>query len=466
LDLHGNSKRKEYIPGGGKDENVFDIQMGVSINIFIKTNTKKDRTLADVFHADVYGKRETKYSLLLENTLSTIKWNKIVPSKPFYFFLPKDFIHQDDYNKGFSLKDLFLVTSPGIKTERDNITIHFTEQSLENVLSLFCKLESVEIKSHFDLGNDSRDWKIAWAKQDLLDNRNSGKTILMQYRPFDYRYTYYTGKSKGFIGTPGHKVVKHFLGTENIGLVFLRNMPSFEKWSGIFITDKPVEFGIGGSFPGNTAPIAPLYLYPDKSSLDKNEKRHPNFNMEIVDSIAAKTGLIFTTEKQDDENTFAPIDLLDYIYAVLYSNKYRTKYREFLKIDFPRVPYPENAEQFQKLASIGSLLRSLHLMENVSPVMDVANFPVAGTNEAETINYNYQEKSVCINKQQYFDNISLETWNYYIGGYRPAEKWLKDRKGRVLSFDDIEHYQKIIAVLKMTIELQAQIDEVVGNEIL
>jgi predicted helicase len=178
--------------------------------------------------------------------------------------------------------------------------------------------------------------------------------------------------------------------------------------------------------------------------------------MPVVVEIASKTGLSFTEEKDDTENTFAPIDILDYIYAVLYSNNYRRKYKEFLKIDFPRVPYPENAEQFQKLASIGSLLRGLHLMENVSPIMGMADFPATGTNKVESVNY--KAEKVYVNKKQCFENIPLEIWGYCIGGYQPAEKWLKDRKVRVLSFEDIEHYQKIIAVLKMTIALQARID--------
>jgi predicted helicase len=207
--------------------------------------------------------------------------------------------------------------------------------------------------------------------------------------------------------------------------------------------------------------VFPLYLYPDVHSLDKTETRRPNLNPSIVRGIAAKTGLVFTAEKQADESAFAPIDILNYIYAVLYSNTYRAKHREFLKIDFPRVPYPENAERFQKLASIGSLLRGLHVMENVSPATDTAGFPVAGTNEIETVKY--KAGNVYVNKHQYFENVPLEAWEYYIGGYQPAQKWLKDRKGRVLSFEDIEHYQKIITVLKSTIELQAWIDAVIQN---
>jgi predicted helicase len=352
---------------------------------------------------------------------------------------------------------MFPVTSPGIKTERDSVTIHFTEQALQKTIDSFLRLDASEIRAQFKLGKDSRDWKVEWAKKDLTDNMNSGKKLVIHYRPFDYRFTFYTGKSKGFIGTPGHKAVKHFLAGENLGLVFLRNMPAFEKWSGVFITDKPVEFGIGGSFPGNTAPIAPLYLYSEKGDLDKIEKRQPNLNNEIVEAITQNTGLLFNNEKTEDNKTFAPIDILDYIYAVLHSPAYRIKYKELLKIDFPRIPYPESAEQFCRLASLGSILRKLHLMEDVSPAYDKATFPVAGSNEIATLKY--ENGKVFINKTQYFDNVPLEAWEFYIGGYQPAQKWLKDRKGRTLIFDEIEHYRKIITVLSLTVDLQRQIDE-------
>jgi predicted helicase len=190
--------------------------------------------------------------------------------------------------------------------------------------------------------------------------------------------------------------------------------------------------------------------------LDEIEKRRPNLNDEIVQIIAQNTGLQFTNEKTEDDKTFAPIDLLDYIYAVLHSPAYRTKYKELLKIDFPRIPYSESAEQFCRLAAIGSVLRKLHLMENVSPAYDKATFPIAGSNEIATLKY--EKGKVFINKTQYFDKVPLEAWDFYIGGYQPAQKWLKDRKGRTLVFDEIEHYRKIITVLALTLDLQKQID--------
>jgi predicted helicase len=208
---------------------------------------------------------------------------------------------------------------------------------------------------------------------------------------------------------------------------------------------------------GSAAYIFPLYLYSEKGDLDKTDNRHPNLNNEIVQSITQLTELQFTNEKTDDDKTFAPIDILDYIYAVLHSPAYRTKYKELLKIDFPRIPYPESAEQFCRLASIGSVLRQLHLMEDVSPAHDKATFPIAGSNEIAALKY--EKGKVFINKTQYFDKVPTEAWEFYIGGYQPAQKWLKDRKGRTLIFDEIEHYRKIITVLALTLDLQKQIDE-------
>jgi predicted helicase len=454
LDLHGNSKRKEYIPGGGKDENVFDIQMGTSINIFIKTGAGKNRDSAEVFHADLYGKRVFKYSFLGENFLPEVKWSRLTPSGPFYFFVPKDFSGQAGYERGFSVKDLFLVYNSGVKTDRDALFIDFEKSALEGrIQKLLSGVYNDAFREKYSI-HDSGSYKLT--RVIIGEKYNQDNIRSIQYRPFDNRHIYY---KKGITSRPAYEVVKHFLGGENIALILLRNMPPFENWSGIFITANMAEFGIGGSFPGNSAPLFPLYLYPDKTELDSTAERRPNLNMEIVNGIAEKTRLQFSREKEDNETVFAPVDILDYIYAVLYSSNYRTKYREFLKIDFPRVPYPESAEQFQKLASIGSLLRSLHLMENISPAVNLADFPAAGTNEIEKAFYN--GGNVFINKQQYFENIPLEVWGYYIGGYQPAEKWLKDRRGRLLSFEDIEHYQKIITVLKMTAEIQRQIDGVI-----
>jgi predicted helicase len=241
-----------------------------------------------------------------------------------------------------------------------------------------------------------------------------------------------------------------------VGLVVCR-LSATDLWNLVGITKYITDNSFVSNRTKERCYVFPLYLYPQKEDLDKTEKRQPNLSNEIVQAIAQKTGLQFINEKTDSDKTFAPIDLLDYIYAVLHSPAYRAKYKELLKIDFPRIPYPESTEQFCRLAAIGSVLRKLHLMEDVSPANDKATFPIAGSNEIATLKY--ENGKVFINKTQYFDNVPLEAWDFYIGGYQPAQKWLKDRKGRTLIFDEIEHYRKIITVLSLTVDLQRQIDE-------
>jgi predicted helicase len=452
LDLHGNAKKQETTPDGGKDENVFDIQVGVSVNIFIKTGKKKDDESARIFHYDLYGRRDVKYNFLLEHTLLSISWAELYPRENFYFFVKKNFDGIDDYNSGFSVQDLFKVNSVGIVTGRDDLAIQMSKEELEKVLNDFsaCGVEEARIK--YKLGKDSRDWSVERAQKDLTNSGIDANNIReINYRPFDIRWTYYNGNSKGFhcMARARARVMGHLLSKNNLGLMVCRQ----QKTNGFhhcLVHSNIVESSYVSNKTSEIGSTFPLYIY----SFD-NTERQPNFNTLIIDKIAETIGLVFTNEKQDRGNTFAPIDVLDYIYAVLYNNKYREKYKEFLKIDFPRVPYPQNTEQFLKYASIGSLLRNLHLLENVSPEADLADFPIAGTNEIETVSY--KDEKVFINKHQYFENVPPEIWSYYIGGYQPAEKWLKDRKGRALSFDDIEHYQKITAVLKTTIALQQQL---------
>jgi predicted helicase len=460
LDLHGNSKKKETAPDGGKDVNIFDITVGVSINLFIKTGIKKDNELATVYHYDMYGERETKNQFLLENTLSTINWKILPIEPPHYFFVRKDFDNKYLYEQGFLVSELFTANSAGIVTARDDFTIHDTAESLKETITEFLSLDNEKARVQFNLGKDVRDWSVAGARKDLVPNPvkdpnpNFDKIVKISYRPFDIRYTYYTGHSKGFHCMPRGEIMRNFIIGENVGLVFKRGFT--ENAAPAFITNKIIDFR-NWSRPGMQGGdyLAPLYIYP----FDNPNERTPNLNEAIVAFLSEKIGLTLTAEKQGNENTFAPIDILDYIYAVLYSNKYREKFREFLKIDFPRVPYPTSTEEFRIFSSIGSVLRNLHLLENASPATDTANFPVSGSNVIEK--HSYTDNQVWVNKQQYFDNIPQATWEYYIGGYQPAKKWLKDRKGRILSFEDIEHYQKIITVISTTIRIQTQIDEVI-----
>ncbi len=217
--------------------------------------------------------------------------------------------------------------------------------------------------------------------------------------------------------------------------------------------------------------VFPLYIYPEITSnkdIFQTNERKPNLDEKIVAQFAEKIGLKFTPERGDamhrvfttqpDVTTFAPIDILDYIYAVLHSPTYRETYKEFLKIDFPRVPYPKNPETFWQLVKLGGVLRGLHLMESPTLENYITQYPENGNNVVGKIKY--ENGNVYINDTQYFKNVSESAWNFYIGGYQPAQKWLKDRKDRALQFEDILHYQKIIVALTETEKIMAEINEI------
>ena len=471
LNLHGNARKKETAPDGSSDKNVFDIMAGVSINLFIKTGNKKKGALADVLHHDLYGERESKYEFLWANNLNQVKFQKLALQAPQYFFVPMDYGLQAEYEKGLSVRDLFVNQNSGIQTKRDKLTVAFSEKEIYKVKNDLLKLDEIEIRQKYNLPEDGRDWTIAWAKSDIENNAPQIKPFL--YRPFDVRHTLYTGKTKGFIAYPRHNTMQHMFMAENIGLIFNRNNPV--RKTGVIFLSKHITDLRTWSAPGSegTDYLAPLYIYPEteQQNLDGQQTREPNLAPNIVKTIAAGLGLTFTPEKQTAEKTsdktFAPIDLLDYIYAVLHSPAYREKYKAFLKIDFPRVPYPTDKKQFRQLIKLGGQLRTLHLLE--SPTLDtlITGYPETGDHIITKPEYKITDPktrrgNVHINKKQYFTNVPETAWNFHIGGYQPAQKWLKDRKHRELTPDDVFHYQKIIVALFETERLMGEIDKLQG----
>jgi predicted helicase len=476
LNLHGNAKKKEVCPDGSADQNVFDIMQGVSINIFIKTGKKKKNELGKVFHADLQGKRDFKYENLNTHSINTFEWKQLQFNKPNYFFVPKNFDEIKKYEKGFKVDKLFTENVAGIETVRDAITIHFSAGSLKNVIKDFLNLDTIELAKCYNT-EDARDWKISRAKEDVklnINNPNVWQNIY--YRPFDIRQTFYSGKQNGFVCNGRYNVMKHLL-KPNLGLIVPRQ--TTQDWRHSFITNKIFEgnitasaklFGTGCGFP--------LYLYPETSgqqTLDQSTERVPNLNTAIVAQIGEKIGLRFVHEPVETlqcnvstttartsttpiRTTFAPIDILDYIYAVLHSPTYREKYKEFLKIDFPRVPYPKDAATFWALVALGSEIRQLHLLESPKVEEYITQYPEDGNNIVTKPKY--QDGKVYINDTQYFANVPEVAWHFYIGGYQPAQKWLKDRKERTLDFDDILHYQQMIVALTETARLMEEIDRI------
>lgn len=477
LDLHGNAKKKEVCPDGSVDQNVFDIMQGVSINLFIKTGSKKPKELGEVFHYDLYGKRDFKYNFLNQN-LKDLKWNNLKFEKPYFFFVPKDFGLQTKYEKGIRIDELLKLNSNGIETKCDSLSIHFNKIDLEKVINDF-KTEDVDsLKKIYSSKENSSGWNFENAKKSIESDVFYFEKI--QYRPFDIRETIITKNSGGFIGRSRFEVMKHFL-NPNIGLIIPRQTTQDYRHS--FITNKIVDGNITASAKlFGTGCVFPLYLYPEttaQQTLDGNTERTPNLNPEIVKQIEEGLGYFFSPEKPnyneqtEETNQLYPIDILDYIYAVLHSPSYREKYKEFLKIDFPRVPYPKNPRQFIDLVELGSQLRQIHLLE--SPVVEdyITQYPEDGTNIVGKLYYEKTTETlgrVYINHDktppsgagglQYFENVPEVAWNFYIGGYQPAQKWLKDRKERELSYEDILHYQKIIVALSETDRIMKEIDTI------
>lgn len=475
IDLHGNSKKKETAPDGSIDQNVFDIMQGVSINLFVKTGKKKADDLGQVFHYDLYGKREPKYSFLNDNNINSINFSLLENIAPNYFMVAKDFGAQSKYDNGVKVNELFPMNNVGIVTSRDSFVIDVNENDLIDRIKDFYILEAEDLKSKYSLKENST-WKIDAIK--LKTKCYDLKHITdITYRVFDCRKIYY---QNDFIERSRDEVMKQFLLGNNLGLVYKLGNAE-EKSASTMISKNIIDFR-SWSRPGMQGGdyISPLYLYNDSSqtSIEGTSERVPNLNMEIVNKIAKDLGLYFSPERPDyslqteETNQFYPIDILDYIYAVLHSPKYRETYKEFLKIDFPRVPYPKDVATFWKLVEIGQQIREIHLLE--SPIVEnfISSYPQDGTNivgkpsfKISLLEEGPREVTqpvgrVYINDTQYFENVPEVAWYFYIGGYQPAQKWLKDRKDMELSYEDIAHYNKIIVALTATDRLMKEVDEI------
>ena len=395
LDLHGNVKKREKAPDGSKDGNIFDIQQGVAIIIATKQKERIGKE-AKIFRADCFGTRENKFRYL-ETSFEEIKWEIISPTGDNLEWVVRDNKVAELYKQGFSITEIFPINSVCIVSGKDDEFIKFDKEQFTDV------------------------------------NIDSSKIKPLSYRAFDTRYINYDPK---IITRARFKVMKEFL-EENIGLTFIRNDQGSDNFSHIFVSKTLVD---GHLHPGLTY-AAPLYLHDDAGPKLANLK----------DSVVNKIEAIVGKTK--------PEDIFDYIYAVLNSPSYREKYKNLLKIDFPRVPYPTDANQFATLVEKGAELRTLHLLE--SPKLNdlVTTYPVSGSNLVEAISY--KNGNVYINATQYFGNVPEIAWNFYIGGYQPVQKWLKDRKGRTLTNDDIEHYQKMIVAIIETARIMKEIDKVI-----
>ena len=466
LDLHGNAKKKEKAPDGSVDQNVFDIQQGVAIGLLVKKPT--DKAKRNVYRADLYGVRESKYQTLWETDISKTEWSTLKPQGPFYLFSNQDYDLFSEYEKALPITEIMLTNSVGIVTARDALTIQWTEQDTWNTVKDFSTLPTEEARSKYNLGKDARDWKVDLAQKDLNDSgpvKEQLETIF--YRPFDIRHTYYTGHSRGFHCMPRAEVMQHMLAGDNLALHTCRQVIS-DSWQHILVTGDITDDSHVSNKSRERGYLFPLYLYPTEDSTLFDQPttnpggRRPNLAPEFIEDVSNRLELTFTDDgKGDLETTFGPEDVFHYIYAVFHAPTYRERYAEFLKIDFPRVPLTSNLELFQELAAKGEALVSYHLMDKRGP--NLARFAGEGDGVVDKPKYKQEEGvgRVYINESQYFEGVPEEVWEFYVGGYQVCHKWLKDRKKRVLSFDDIKHYQGIVSALSETIRLMSEVDAVI-----
>lgn len=407
LNLHGNAKKKEVCPDGSKDENVFDIQQGVSINIFVKTGEKKENEFGQVFYTNIWGVRSQKFEYLTTNNLEQIKWQKIENKEPMYFMVPRDYKLEEEYNEGFEISDLFIEKSVGIATANDRVLVSDSKEEL-----------IAQVEKHYS-----------------ISEVNSSLIKDYSYRPFDNRCIYYDTK---LVERARLNTMSNLLAGENISLIVnkqIRTKHIQHSWVSRNIVDLHI------TETANANPyIFPLYLYDEHGNIK------PNLTDFVINKAEKFIGKI------------SPEGFIHYIYAILQSPTYRERYKNFLKSSFPRIPYPKDKKTFDKLAKLGNELIQYHLLEHEN--IDPYQISYLGEGDNVVDKPQYKDGRIYINSTQYFGNVSEIAWNFYVGGYQPAQKWLKDRKGRELTPDEIEHYSKIVIVLKETDRIMKEIDKI------
>lgn len=464
IDLHGNAKKKETSPDGSVDMNVFDIEQGVSINFFIKTGRKERNELGQIFHADLYGKRDVKYDFLMDNNLKSVLFNSVIPLANSYVFKQIDETPFKKYDAGINPTELFKVNVMGFQTHRDHFCMDDDKTVLEKRLSNFSSSSESESEISLKYGvKSSSDFNINDAKNFISKLSIKDEISICSYRPFENKYILF---DRIVVDRPRKELINHSKNRDNLLLGMGRQGLAVGdiEWCLATVSRNPTDANM---FRRGGVNLFPLYLYPETKGQISDEilERVPNLNMEIVDKIANSLGLYFAperpnySEQTEETNQFYPEDILDYIYAVLHSPSYREKYKEFLNIDFPRIPYPTDKKSFWKLVELGKQIRGIHLLESPNVEQFITQYPIDGDNVVEKSMY--KNGNVYINANQYFANVPEIAWNFYIGGYQPAQKWLKDRKGRALDFEDILHYQKIIVALTETDRLMKEVDNVV-----
>ncbi len=449
LNLHGNARKKEKTPQGAKDENVFNIMQGVSINLFVK---KVQTTKQKIFYYDVYGQRAEKYAFLAQNDLDSIEWLELAPREPFYLLIPQETLLLEEYEQGFSVQEMFQVGGTGICSKRDHVVFHKDKESLLKLLKDFSTLEPSELRRKYDIGDDSRDWRLNNAIREVETNikRLEEYIVSCQYRPFDYRWTYYTPNSRTFLAYPVYDVFKHMLPPptnpktpnqthKNVALNIARQSKMHGEWRYVMAHKELVDINLIASAGYNY----PLYQF-------KHPNYTENFTLEFRSFI-----------DKHYNHPFEPLEILGYIYALLYSPHYRKRYEEFLKADYPKILFTNNKDLFRALSLLGIELIGLHVLNKESLNYSFEKLKDATIGEScykeahdsiiKKPSHNEPEQRLYINHSAYFRGVSKEIHDYMIGGYGVLDKYLKSHKNESCNFD---HVSNIIKIIARTIEIQ------------
>jgi predicted helicase len=469
LDLHGQSGIRGEIPDGViADENVFDIKQGVSINIFVRKETR-DKACR-VFYHDLYGKRDDKYSFLLEHDINNIEWEELDISEfnrefkktrwngrfseGLNFFVPMRQVSKiKAYGDFWGINEIFEIFRSGIKNDRDELVIDFDKAELSHRMKIaFSGKYDSDFKQKYDIKN-SGSYKVEdRLKEQEFDENN---IIDIHYRPFDFRQIYY---KVGFTSRPAFDVMQHMINHNNIGISFIRNDYDAKSYDYALASERIIEVHcIGGQ-----SYFAPLYIYPDTQN-SKNKNLNYGNDIEKPNNFTKPFAKFI-----DQKYTFKPTpeDIFGYIYSILYSSIYRDKYLELLKIDYPRIPFFDDEKLFKKIAELGWELVQHHLMKIQYPHNKIT-FPKADNDIIEEVKFVDNEDSnknrIYINKTQYFDNVPPDVWEFHIGGYQVLDKRLKARKNRKLTYQEQETFVKICNIIEFTIEQMKKIDSILIN---
>lgn len=442
LDLHGNSTKREISPDGRPDVNVFDIKTGVAIIIAVKHSRKVvEHKLAAVHFAEFWGDRNTKHAGLWDTDVQNLFGNPITVSAPRFAFV-KDQLENETYKLGFSIVELFQTSGVGMVSARDNFAYGIREELVRRMTS-FAAHEHDETSLHSEFAvNRKNGWSILDAHNAVRSITSISDTVHpIEYRPFDRTSMFY---EDNVMWRTTRKITIPMM-HDNYAIVTGRqgHVVGSMLWNLCFVTRHPVDFNF---FYRGGGHVLPLYLYPEEGTLET--ERRVNFDSKIYVQIREKAGL---SGAEGDE-----LKVFDYIYGVLHSPDYRHTYAQFLKIDFPRIPYPASPEVFAHVAEKGEQLRRLHLMEDAA--IGATPYPFNGEGDNVVVKPALTDDGrVLISPDQWFEGVPAVAWEFHIGGYQPAQKWLKDRKGRALSFDDVRHYQKIIKILCETDRIMKEI---------